>query len=329
MQTARLFSLFIVLVGVVSPFCAYGGDAPVTGDVVVSQQRNGDVIQIYAENVSGKPLAITLQLSNILHAKSEGWPVKVTKRCLAGDRMMMTALIQNQGERAATFTCTITTAANPASSPVPQLAPQPALLRPGAYNITLPTAPARPPVEPAKAPEEEEEHHALPPVDPDFCYRLPYQNGTSHLLSQGYGGVVSHHGAFALDFDMPEGTPVCAARDGVVIEIQKSREYSDNDSIIGNFIAIKHVDGTVALYAQLAKDGVTVTVGQKVRAGDVIGSSGSTGHTNGPHLHFEVDSLKDCVGVTLKGERGSIPVVFDARESTRQPLHVGNTYTAE
>jgi len=320
MQTARFYSLFILLMGAASPFCALGENAPATGDVVISQQRDGGVIQIFAENVSGKPLAITLQLSDILHAKSEGWPVKVTKRCLAGDRMMMTALIQNQGEPAATFTCTVTTSANPAPSPAQARVA-------AATGITLSSAPVRPAPGPPKA-QEEEDHHPLPPVDPDFCYRLPYEFGTSHLLSQGYGGVVSHRGAFALDFDMPEGTPVCAARDGVVIELQKDREYSDNDTVIGNFVAIKHADGTVALYAQLAK-GVTVTVGQKVQAGDVIGSSGNTGHTNGPHIHFEVDSTKDCVGVTLKGERGSIPVIFNTRESDRQPLHVGNTYTAE
>jgi len=191
-------------------------------------------------------------------------------------------------------------------------------------------APASPPESaPSESPKTEEPHAPLEPVDPSFSYRLPYEPGTTHVISQGYGGVVSHHGAFALDFDMPLNTPVCAARDGVVIELQKNRKDSDDDSIVGNFIAIKHVDGTVALYAQLAMNGVKAAVGQRVRAGDVIGSSGTTGHSNGPHLHFEVDSLKDCVGVTTKGERGSIPIMFVTRQANHVAAHVGDSYTAE
>jgi len=326
MQTAKIISLYI-LAALALPFCGCGEDAP-PGDVVITQQRDGDVIQIFAENVSTKSLAITVQLSNILHAKSEGWPVKATKRCLPGDRVMMTALIQAAGEAAATFTCTVTTAANVTNAANATPAPVPAQpVREYRIPASVVAALVHPPSQSSPAPAPSQA--PLQPIDPDFAYRLPYEPGTSHTVSQGYGGVVSHRGAFALDFDMPLGTPVCAARDGTVIELQKDRPDPDSDSVIGNFVAIKHVDGTVALYAQLAQDGVLVTVGQQVRAGDIIAKCGTTGHTNGPHLHFEVDSTKDCIGVTLKGERGSIPVIFVTRQSAHAPLHVGNTYTAD
>ena len=52
------------------------------------------------------------------------------------------------------------------------------------------------------------------------------------------------------------------------------------------------------------------------------------GHSNGPHFHFEVDAMKDCIGVTEKGDRGSIPVLFDTYGGARS-LVVGTSYEAE
>jgi murein DD-endopeptidase MepM/ murein hydrolase activator NlpD len=55
-----------------------------------------------------------------------------------------------------------------------------------------------------------------------------------------------------------------------------------------NFIRILHDDGSMALYAHLAVDGVLVRIGQEVTAGQRIGLSGNTGFSTGPHLHFAV-----------------------------------------
>ena len=55
-----------------------------------------------------------------------------------------------------------------------------------------------------------------------------------------------------------------------------------------NYVKIRHDDGTIGNYVHLQHDGVLVEVGDKVRTGDVIGMSGNTGFTTGPHLHFEV-----------------------------------------
>ena len=128
---------------------------------------------------------------------------------------------------------------------------------------------------------------------------------------------------------MPENSPVCAARDGVVVDCKDGRGSPDNDGTIGNYIAIKHSDGTVAIYAQLTNHGIRVSAGQRVLAGTVIGFSGTTGHSNGPHLHFEVDSTPECVGVTTTGVRGSIPVVFDTRQGNKVSLQAQTDYSPE
>src|SRR5690349_11668557 len=108
--------------------------------VKVSQQRDGDVIQILAENTSDHSLTITLQVSDVHNAKSDGWPVKPVKRCLPGDRTLMTALIQTAGAPPATFTCTVSTSDD---APAPSAAP-----RQVAAPATPPPASRKPAAEP-------------------------------------------------------------------------------------------------------------------------------------------------------------------------------------
>lgn len=306
--------------------------------IKISQQRQGGVIQIFAENTTDKAITVTVQLTNIVNATSDGWPTKSVKQCLPGDRVMMTALMQADGKPAATFTCTMTTSDDPpgtaqaARTPVATLPPRQVVVINRAPGGAAPaTVPMLVPVPSSRVQGGAPAPGApLQPVNPAFPYLLPYEHRTNHVVSQGYNGRESHMKTYALDFDMPEHTPVCAARDGTVIELQKDKEYPNSDAEIGssNYIAIKHEDGTVALYAHLARDGVNVTVGQHVLAGEIIGSSGDN-HRNGPHLHFEVDAMKDCIGVTTKGERGSIPVVFDIFGGKGVSLEHGISYTAQ
>ena len=138
--------------------------------------------------------------------------------------------------------------------------------------------------------------HAIP--DPRATYRLPFANGQSFVISQAPGGPLSTHTAddseHAVDFTMPENTPVVAARDGVVIETEAANRYGGKDRVLlamANYVRILHVDETVATYAHLAPGGVRVRPGEKVSAGTVIGLSGATGYTSGPHLHFVVQKL--------------------------------------
>lgn len=124
-------------------------------------------------------------------------------------------------------------------------------------------------------------------------YQLPF--AAPVRVDQGPGGHFSHDDAQnrdAVDFALPEGTPVLAARDGVVLQVEAGfdRAGLDREAFAGrsNFVRILHGDGSMALYAHLQPDGVLVRPGQSVRAGQRIGRSGNTGFSSAPHLHFVV-----------------------------------------
>lgn len=83
-----------------------------------------------------------------------------------------------------------------------------------------------------------------------------------------------------MDFTSPTGTPVFATGDGIV-------DRADNSmSGYGNLVVIKHGYKYKTYYAHLSR--YNVKTGQKVKRGDVIGFVGSTGRSQGPHLHYEV-----------------------------------------
>lgn len=128
----------------------------------------------------------------------------------------------------------------------------------------------------------------------DVVYQLPLQQ-RSFRIDQGFGGGFSHNdpqNRYAVDFAADVGTPVTAAREGLVMQVESDFEKASlNREKYGgraNFIRILHDDGTMALYAHLRAEGALVRVGQRVRQGQQIGLSGNTGFTTGPHLHFAV-----------------------------------------
>ena len=83
-----------------------------------------------------------------------------------------------------------------------------------------------------------------------------------------------------MDFTAKTGTPIYAAGDGVV-------ERADNTaSGFGNHIVIRHGFGYETLYAHLSR--YKCKAGQRIKRGDIIGYVGSTGRSEGPHLHYEV-----------------------------------------
>lgn len=129
--------------------------------------------------------------------------------------------------------------------------------------------------------------------DGSAVYALPFGSGQTYTVLQGFDGSFSHQGdaRYAVDWQMPEGTEVRAARDGEVVYIvdRFTTGGADRSLIYGaNFITIRHADGTCGDYVHLKRGGVSVRVGQRVRAGDLIGLSGNTGYTTEPHLHFAV-----------------------------------------
>ncbi len=123
------------------------------------------------------------------------------------------------------------------------------------------------------------------PATSPYC--LPYPEGESARVSQSWSEGGTHRGRFAIDFSMPVGSTITAARGGRVTETRT--EYRDDDRTGGheNGVFVLHDDGTMATYLHMSEDGVFVDVGDTVEVGDAIGLVGTTG-TSVPHLHFEV-----------------------------------------
>jgi len=129
--------------------------------------------------------------------------------------------------------------------------------------------------------------------DDTIIYRLPYDSTRAYSILQGYGGRFSHEGDehYTLDFNMRIGTPIHAARQGVVIDVVSHNDKGGWDrafSRFANFIVIEHEDGTTGEYYHLSKNSAFVKIGDRVDEGQLIGLSGNTGHTAMPHLHFGV-----------------------------------------
>ncbi len=158
-------------------------------------------------------------------------------------------------------------------------------------------------------------------INPDnsYLYRLPFEEGRKVKVTQGWNGTISHDdeiSRYAYDFELQIGDPVHAARDGIVIKTvdwfteQGGPELRNK----GNRILIMHSDGTIATYVHLEHKGVFVSEGEMVERGQVIGSSGLTGYTSGPHLHFVLRKERDI----------SIPMYFEGYAGKR--LKEGKKY---
>jgi murein DD-endopeptidase MepM/ murein hydrolase activator NlpD len=127
--------------------------------------------------------------------------------------------------------------------------------------------------------------------DADHIYQLPFELHKGYFVSQGYYGKLSHVAENALDFDMPIGSPVFAARDGTVSKVIDMHNRScPNESCnqYNNIIVLYHTDGSFAEYVHLQMNSAQVQPGDIVRAGQLLANSGNTGWTTGPHLHFAV-----------------------------------------
>ncbi|GIW31698.1 MAG: peptidase M23 [Meiothermus sp.] len=103
-------------------------------------------------------------------------------------------------------------------------------------------------------------------TDP-FGTRRSYDGGRSYSYHEG------------LDYGVPEGTPVYAPAPGVV-------GLAERLEVRGNAVTLDHGLGVCSGYWHLSR--IAVKPGQAVQAGDLLGYSGNTGLSNGPHLHFEI-----------------------------------------
>lgn len=132
--------------------------------------------------------------------------------------------------------------------------------------------------------------------DSSYVYALPYETGSSHLIVQGYYSAYSHKNRVAIDFKMPEGTKITAARSGIVVRLKEdsnkggvNKKYRQS----ANLVVIEHEDGSRAGYWHLQQNGVLVNLGDTVQQGQVIALSGKTGYAALPHLHFLVWTSKN------------------------------------
>jgi murein DD-endopeptidase MepM/ murein hydrolase activator NlpD len=147
--------------------------------------------------------------------------------------------------------------------------------------------------------------------DNDYHYGLPFDDGRSVRISQASRGPTHLAGSgseHAVDFELPIGSNVYAAREGKVIAVKDDSNTGGPDlkfRDLSNHIVIKHEDGTYAEYQHLKLHGVLVKPSQQVSKNQRIGYSGNTGSTAGPHLHFCVFYFND------KGKQISVVPEFD------------------
>jgi len=146
--------------------------------------------------------------------------------------------------------------------------------------------------------------------DDRWRYRMPFGGTSPVRVSQGYDGAFTHDGLgrYALDFPLPLDTPVLAARGGTLVEIASDRATGEgsagaSEEATDHRVVIEHADGSFGLYAHLRPES-PFRVGEPVETGDRIGRSGDTGNATGPHLHFEVYTIR------RDGQRRTIPVRF-------------------
>lgn len=158
-------------------------------------------------------------------------------------------------------------------------------------------------------------------VADDFVYAVPFGGDEPRELVQGFDGPETHMGSmrYSLDFAMPEGTPILAAREGVILLVQDGFTEGGTDPELlerANLVVVAHSDGSMASYGHLRR-GVRVRPGETVGEGQLLGFSGATGYAGQPHLHFHV-------GNRMLGEPGrTIPIELRDRAGRTVDLRVG------
>lgn len=162
----------------------------------------------------------------------------------------------------------------------------------------------------------------VPPPATAYAYGLPFEQGKEYRLIQGSNGAFSHANKYALDFQMPENSVVCAAREGIVAEIKQDSDTGCPTSACksqGNYVVVFHEDGSYATYAHLRLNGSLVHLGQQVARGEAIGYSGNTGWSSAPHLHLDVAAPAEM-------ERATLLIRFGFSGQTPTELQAGVSY---
>ena len=137
-------------------------------------------------------------------------------------------------------------------------------------------------------------------------------------------------GRYAIDIDMPTGTPVLAIRGGVVVAVEERFSDSDHAVYHENWVMVRHADNTVARYIHLTQNGALVNIDDVVVQGQTVGLSGNSGDSNGPHLHFDVQTCGPNLPPGYNNQPCGMTVPLSFRNTERQScgLEAGRTYEA-
>jgi murein DD-endopeptidase MepM/ murein hydrolase activator NlpD len=171
------------------------------------------------------------------------------------------------------------------------------------------------------------------PIRAHSPYILPFRPGRAFLIwrttshyAPGNGGV----GLYAIDIEMPVGTPLVAVRAGTVVAVRDSFADGNDTDLQENYVMIRHSDSTVARYIHLTRRGARVRVGEVVSQGQLVALSGNSGQTGGPHLHFDVQrcgpNLPPAYNALPCGQ--TVPVAFSNAGENRCGLIPGRRYRA-
>jgi murein DD-endopeptidase MepM/ murein hydrolase activator NlpD len=166
--------------------------------------------------------------------------------------------------------------------------------------------------------------------DDSYVYRLPFAAGMTVRVSQGYNGGLSHKGlsAYAIDFSLPIGTPIYAAREGEVVGVDVSSNLGGASPLYRpymNYVNIRHSDGTLGNYYHLKLGGSAVKIGDTVKKGQLIAYSGNTGYTTAPHLHFSVSKVDP---VSMRRPM-NLPIKIQTLQGIVSNPHEGEYYTVQ
>ncbi|AWB82317.1 endopeptidase [Corynebacterium yudongzhengii] len=126
-------------------------------------------------------------------------------------------------------------------------------------------------------------HLATDPSKGEDSHGTPVFKPTEGVFTSGFGprwGTI-HKG---IDIANAIGTPILAIMDGTVIDAGPASGY-------GNWIRIKHDDGSISIYGHMVS--LNVSVGDRVSAGQNIAGMGNEGFSTGSHLHFEIHPTGD------------------------------------
>jgi murein DD-endopeptidase MepM/ murein hydrolase activator NlpD len=126
-------------------------------------------------------------------------------------------------------------------------------------------------------------------------YSLPFKK-EKKLIAISHPKAHFDHFKHAIDFILPEGMPILAARGGRVVDVKVDSNKGGfnlkyNNLKYLNYITLKHDRGEYSQYCHIKHNGALVKVGQKVKPGQKIALSGNTGFTSQPHLHFMIFKL--------------------------------------